>query len=34
MAPITVSIDVDRPAGQRFAYATGPGRFSEWHSAS
>jgi hypothetical protein len=30
MAPITVSIDVDRPAEELFAYATDPSRFSEW----
>lgn len=30
MAPITVGIDVDRPAEEVFAYATDPGRFSEW----
>jgi hypothetical protein len=30
MAPITVSIDVDRPAEKVFAYATDPSRFSEW----
>jgi hypothetical protein len=30
MAPITVSIDVDRPAEELFAYATDPGHFSEW----
>ena len=30
MSPITVSIEVDRPAEEVFAYATDPGRFSEW----
>ncbi len=30
MAPITASIDVDRPATDVFAYATDPTRFSEW----
>jgi hypothetical protein len=30
MAPITVSIDVDRSAEEVFAYATDPSRFSEW----
>jgi hypothetical protein len=30
MAPITVSIEVDRPAAEVFAYATDPSRFSEW----
>src|ERR1700728_240606 len=30
MAPITVTIDVERPAGEVFAYATDPSRFSEW----
>jgi uncharacterized protein YndB with AHSA1/START domain len=30
MAPITVSIDVDRPAKEVFAYVTDPSRFSEW----
>jgi hypothetical protein len=30
MAPITVSIGVERPAAEVFAYATDPSRFSEW----
>ena len=30
MAPITTTIEVDRPVGEVFAYATDPGRFSEW----
>jgi hypothetical protein len=30
MAPISVSIEVDRPAEEVFAYATDPSRFSEW----
>jgi uncharacterized protein YndB with AHSA1/START domain len=30
MAPITVSIDVDRSAEEVFAYATDPSRFREW----
>jgi hypothetical protein len=30
MAPITVSIDVDRSAEEVFAYVTDPSRFSEW----
>jgi uncharacterized protein YndB with AHSA1/START domain len=30
VAPITVSIDVDRSAEEVFAYATDPSRFSEW----
>jgi hypothetical protein len=30
MAPITVSIDIDRSAEDVFAYATDPSRFSEW----
>lgn len=30
MPPITISIDVDRPAEEVFAYATDPGRFAEW----
>lgn len=30
MAPITVTIEVDRPADEVFAYATDPTRFSEW----
>ncbi len=30
MGPITVSIEVDRPAEEVFAYATDPSRFSEW----
>jgi hypothetical protein len=28
--PITASVEVDRPAEEVFAYATDPGRFSEW----
>ncbi|MGH3391735.1 MAG: SRPBCC family protein [Actinomadura sp.] len=30
MAPISTSIEVDRPAAEVFAYATDPTRFSEW----
>jgi uncharacterized protein YndB with AHSA1/START domain len=30
MAPITVSINIERPAAEVFAYATDPSRFSEW----
>ncbi len=30
MSPITVSTDVDRPAGDVFAYAIDPTRFHEW----
>jgi uncharacterized protein YndB with AHSA1/START domain len=30
MAPITVSIEVNRPIEEVFAYATDPSRFSEW----
>jgi hypothetical protein len=30
MPPITVSVEVDRPAEEVFAYATDPTRFSEW----
>ncbi len=30
MAPIVASVEVDRPAGDVFAYATDPSRFSEW----
>ncbi|HWF21176.1 MAG TPA: SRPBCC family protein [Acidimicrobiales bacterium] len=30
MAPIIVSIDVDRSAEEVFAYVTDPSRFSEW----
>lgn len=30
MPPITVSIEVDRPAEEVFAYATDPSRFTEW----
>jgi Polyketide cyclase / dehydrase and lipid transport len=30
MVLISVSIDVERPAGDVFAYATDPSRFSEW----
>jgi Polyketide cyclase / dehydrase and lipid transport len=32
MPPITSTIDVDRPAGDVFAYATDPSRFSEWQT--
>ena len=32
MPPITVSIDVDRPAEDVFAYVTDPSRFSEWQN--
>ena len=30
MPPITASIEIDRSAGEVFAYATDPSRFSEW----
>jgi hypothetical protein len=30
MAPISVTVDVNRPAGEVFAYATDPTRFHEW----
>lgn len=30
MAPITTSIDVDRPPAQVFAYVTDPTLFAEW----
>jgi hypothetical protein len=30
MAPITVSTEIDAPAGAVFAYATDPTRFTEW----
>src|SRR5882724_10836465 len=30
MAPVTTTIDVDRPAAEVFAYATDPTRFHEW----
>lgn len=30
MAPITTSIDVDRPPAQVFAYGTDPSRFAQW----
>jgi uncharacterized protein YndB with AHSA1/START domain len=30
MAPISVTVDVDRPADEVFAYATDPARFHEW----
>lgn len=30
MAPITTSIEVERPVAEVFAYATDPSRFSEW----
>jgi uncharacterized protein YndB with AHSA1/START domain len=32
MAPIIATVDVDRPAGEVFAYATDPTRFSEWQA--
>jgi uncharacterized protein YndB with AHSA1/START domain len=30
MAPIVTSAEIDRPAGEVFAYATDPARFKEW----
>lgn len=30
MPPIVASAEIDRPAGEVFAYATDPSRFSEW----
>ncbi len=30
MVPLSTSIEVDRPAGDVFAYATDPSRFHEW----
>jgi hypothetical protein len=30
MPPIVASAEIDRPAADVFAYATDPGRFSEW----
>jgi hypothetical protein len=30
MPPIVTSADIERPAADVFAYATDPGRFSEW----
>ncbi|WP_426502638.1 SRPBCC family protein [Dactylosporangium sp. McL0621] len=30
MAPITVTVDVERPAPDVFAYAVDPARFHEW----
>lgn len=33
MAPITVSVDVDRPPEDVFAYATDPTRFAQWQSS-
>src|SRR6201987_315801 len=30
MAPIVASPNIDRPAGEVFAYATDPARFSQW----
>jgi hypothetical protein len=30
MAPITSTIEIDRPAAEAFAYATDPRRFAEW----
>ena len=30
MAPLTTTIEIDRPAGVVFTYATDPSRFSEW----
>lgn len=32
MAPISVSIDVDRPPAEAFAYVTDPSKFSEWQA--
>ncbi|GHF40015.1 uncharacterized protein YndB with AHSA1/START domain [Amycolatopsis bartoniae] len=32
MAPITTTVDVDRPAADVFAYATDPTRFPEWQA--
>lgn len=32
MAPIVTTVDVDRPAGEVFAYATDPTRFAEWQA--
>jgi uncharacterized protein YndB with AHSA1/START domain len=33
MAPITHSVDIDRPPEEVFAYATDPSRFTEWQDA-
>ena len=30
MSPIVTSAEIERPAAEVFAYATDPGRFSEW----
>lgn len=30
MPPVTVSVDVNRPAAEVYAYATDPSRFAEW----
>jgi hypothetical protein len=30
MAPTAVSVDVERPANDAFAYVTDPSRFAEW----
>ena len=32
MSPIIVTVDVDRPAAEVFAYATDPTRFPEWQA--
>lgn len=32
MPPITVSVDVDRPPAEAFAYVTDPSRFAEWQA--
>ncbi len=30
MPPIVTSAEIERPAAEVFAYATGPARFSQW----
>ena len=34
MSQISTSIEVDRPAGEVFAYATDPTRFHEWQQGA
>jgi uncharacterized protein YndB with AHSA1/START domain len=33
MSPTTVTVDIDRPAAEVFAYATDPSRFHEWQGS-
>jgi hypothetical protein len=32
MTPISVSVDIDRPQVEVFAYVTDPSRFAEWQA--